>query len=217
MLATIQQSLVSLYGITLAYQVEEFLITDPIVARQYDTSATARQLPEKLLIQEDSDGLNISLYLDRRVLSRLHQDDPYRCLHGGNIREFMIAVEGVSHFVYLAWNAAIDKRISLLELELQAEIDKYILAAELVLEQQQDLPLHSLHDLLFGNAAFDSRLNAEERLRYQAASYYAGKFCHYLQRQSLSPRRSPSAEAELRKLYRLPRVDKIHHIARQRV
>ncbi len=41
-------------------------------------------------------------------------------------RTIWTALEGVSHFVYLAWNAGHDKPVSLLELEMQAEVDKYV-------------------------------------------------------------------------------------------
>ena len=47
-------------------------------------------------------------------------------LHDGNVADYWTALEGVSHFLYLAWNAGHDKPVSLLELEMQAEVDKYV-------------------------------------------------------------------------------------------
>ena len=47
-------------------------------------------------------------------------------LDGENLADFWSALEGVSHFTYYAWNAARDKSVSLFELELQAEVDKFV-------------------------------------------------------------------------------------------
>ena len=40
---------------------------------------------------------------------------------------FCLALEGVSHFLYLIWNASFDRSVTLLEMELQAEIDKFVM------------------------------------------------------------------------------------------
>jgi len=44
-------------------------------------------------------------------------------------------LEGVSHFLYLTWNAHYDRQVSLLDLELQAEVDKFVFA---VLDTEPD-------------------------------------------------------------------------------
>ena len=69
------------------------------------------------------------MYLERELLERLDQNDPLTRLDRDNLADFWSALEGVSHFTYYAWNAARDKSVSLFELELQAEVDKFVTTA----------------------------------------------------------------------------------------
>ena len=50
---------------------------------------------------------------------------PRSTLDEANFADFCLAVEGVSHFVYVALRAARERPVSPLELELQAEVDKF--------------------------------------------------------------------------------------------
>src|SRR6202008_3895610 len=76
---------------------------------------------------DTNDGeIAMSLYLDPELLERLGRADPMERLHDGNVAGYWTALEGVSLFLYLAWNAGHDKPVSLLELEMQAEVDKYV-------------------------------------------------------------------------------------------
>ena len=55
-------------------------------------------------------------------------------LNENNVADYWTALEGVSHFTYYAWNAARDKPVSLFELELQAEVDKFVTTGILLRE-----------------------------------------------------------------------------------
>jgi len=90
---------------------------------------------EQLVVATQSDAVGVSLYLDPALLERLRHADPILALHQGNVADYWTALEGVSHFVYFAWNAAHDKPVSLLELEMQAEIDKYVASYALLRRQ----------------------------------------------------------------------------------
>ena len=79
--------------------------------------------------------LALSLYLDPALLRRLAAADPLERLHGGNVADCLTALEGVSHFLYLVWNASHDRPVSLLELEMQAEVDKFIVSHWLLRRQ----------------------------------------------------------------------------------
>ena len=74
----------------------------------------------------------MALYIDAAVLERLARRDPFDALTHENLADYLTAAEGVSHFVYVAWNTGHDKPVTLLELELQAEVDKYVLGAWLL-------------------------------------------------------------------------------------
>ena len=73
------------------------------------------------------------------ILTRLDAD---------NLEDFWTAFEGVSHFTYYAWNAQREKRVTLLEMELQAEVDKYVATTLLLLTPRAAQP-RGLHHWLF--------------------------------------------------------------------
>jgi len=210
----LQRQLEGLYGVPLGYDVQDFLITDQALATQLDTSDNARHTPEKLLVSQDDDGLDIALYLDQEVVDRLRAHNPLKRLHDGNLEAFLLALEGVSHFVYLAWNAGQGKGVTLLELEMQAEVDKYVLSALLLRAQRERQLSPRLHARLFDGAAFDDALSGEERERYQDANRYAGRYCRQLERRFGRDYAGRAPLAELRRFYRLPQGDKIRRIDR---
>ncbi len=95
-----------------------------------------RPLDEELLLAESADGAGVALYLDPEVLRRLEAADPHRALTEGNLADYCTALEGVSHFVYSTWGLERDMPVSLLELETQAEVDKYAITVFLLAGQQ---------------------------------------------------------------------------------
>ena len=172
----------------------------------------ARDIPEKLLIQQEGESLNLALYLDPDLLQRLDADDPTESLHGENLHDFWMALEGISHFLYLTWNAGYDRSVSLLEMELQAEVDKYILAAFLFGSQLRGVVPRALHRYLFQCARYDTRLNEEEYERYRSANYFASRFCSHIERQFLKPGSRGGLINTLRRFYRLTQHRKIKAI-----
>jgi hypothetical protein len=205
----LQRHLENLYEVRSGYQVADFLIDDPCLARRLDRTRNPRDIPEKLLIHQDGDSLNLALYLDRDLLQRLADDDPTESLHGQNLHDFWMALEGISHFIYLTWNAGHQRSVTLLEMELQAEIDKYILAAVLFGRQTQGLVPTTLYARLFNDTSFDQRLDATERRRYHRANYFAGRFCSYLEKEFLQPGARRGLINTLRRFYRLTQQRKI--------
>ena len=182
LLRDLQCLLGTLYGIDVDADVRDYLVTDAAALREWEDGDTARDTDEKLLIEQGDGELAMALYLDGAVLDRLDAHDPREHLCGRNLTDFCLALEGVSHFNYVAWNAAMDKTVTLLELEMQAEIDKYVSAR--ILLGQQDGERRSaawLLDSLFDSPAFDEALSAEELRRYQDASSLAGRYCHSLE------------------------------------
>jgi len=163
----LQRHLENIYEVQSGYRVADFLIDDPGLARRLDSAPNAREIPEKLLIQQDGESLNLALYLDPQLLQRLNANDPTESLHGENLHDFWMALEGISHFLYLTWNARHERSVTLLEMELQAEVDKYILAAFLFGRQMRGLVPRALYRQLFEYARFDERLDAAERHQRQ--------------------------------------------------
>lgn len=213
MLASLQSTLAEIYDLPPTPDVAEFLMTDR--ARLADLGA-ARATDEQLIVAEDGDTLSLGLFIDAAVLARLAHRDPYAALTGDNLADYLTAAEGVSHFVYVAWNAHHDKPVTLLELELQAEVDKYVLAARLLREQGGGRFPRELHRALFERARVDPVAAGGRAGLYRTASRYAGRFCRRVATRLDSTARSASREllAELRRFYRLGNARKLAFIER---
>jgi hypothetical protein len=221
LLSRLQELLAGIYDVRIAHDVYDFLVTDRARLPQH---ARGGNLEEELLVAQPSAGADeiaLSLYLDPALLERLARQDPLVRLHAGNVADCWTALEGVSHFLYVAWNAGHDKPVSLLELEMQAEVDKFIVSYWLLRRQ---LPGHfplELRRALFARTRLDPRLSARSAAMYREASRYAERFCGRLESRLQRGRERASGcghEAEvlteLRRFYRLTNTRKRAHIER---
>lgn len=212
LLPDLQAQLGRLYDVELPEDVRDFLVTDRRLLAAITAGEQHRDTDEKLLIREAGDCLDVALYLEAEVLARLAAADPREQLSGRNLADFWTVIEGVSHFNYLAWNAARDRPVTLLELEMQGEVDKYV-STRLLLESQPGAGLGApLLDRLFDEPGFDPALGPEERGRYAAAAHLAGRYCAGLEHRYPVSRLVPAMLRELRDFYRLPQTAKVSRI-----
>ncbi len=211
----LQELIARLYDAPVEHDVADFLITDGAHAAALQGCAQAPPTDEQLLIAEGEDGIELGLYVDRAVLARLVERCPLAALDEGNLADYCTALEGVSHFHYCAWSAERRREVSLLELELQAEVDKYASALRLMLDQREGRFPADLFSRLFDRTGFLPHLADEDRRRYAEAHRFAARFCRRLEERFLRPRRArPEALlAHLRGFYRLGRHAKLRHAA----
>ena len=185
----LQTLLGRLYDVDLPYDVYDFLVTD----RRTIGAATneRRALDEELLLAESTDGAGMALYLDPEILRRLEAADPHRALTEGNLADYCTALEGVSHFVYSTYGLERDMPVSLLELETQAEVDKYAITVFLLAGQQggHSYPAQ-VHARLFDQVSFDARLEPDQYERYRTAHTLAAKLLPALGTALREPRNS---------------------------
>ncbi|NJD31692.1 MAG: hypothetical protein FIB04_07380 [Gammaproteobacteria bacterium] len=214
LLRQLQALLAGLYDAPAEQDVNDYLITDAAHAAVLQ-GAERPPTDEQLLIAESDGQLEIGLYVDASVLERLASRCPLRRLTEDNLADYCTALEGVSHFHYVVWSVARDRSVSLLELELQAEVDKYASALRLTLEQRDGRFPAELFHRLFDRTGFLPHLTGTERSRYEEAHRFAARFCRRLEDRFLRPRRArPEAMlAELRTFYRLGRHAKLRHAA----
>jgi hypothetical protein len=191
--------------------VEDFVLTD-----RSEVSRLAAPPPadtrEALFLVEDGDGWAVGLFMDAEVVSHLDSDDPRDTLHEGNLADFCIALEGVSHFIYMAWRAHHGRPVTQLELEMQAEVDKFAASAMFLGRQLGGEVPEGLSRRLFANASFLPGLAPESRERYERASEYAGRFCEELEKRYVRVGEGAGMTRELRRFYRLDQRQKIQHI-----
>jgi hypothetical protein len=203
-LARLQLGLEALYRVETRVPIDAFLIDD---AERAAVGVT-RTPREQLLMQETAGELALGLFVHPGALRNLERHDPAFGLDEQNFDDFCLAVEGVSHFIYVALCAAVERSVSQLELELQAEVDKFACCL-LIAGARPDLRRR-----LYADVAFAEDLTGDELARYQAANDGAARYAAMLERRYVDAYRTPALLDELRRFYRMDLPDKLGHIAR---
>jgi hypothetical protein len=173
-----QRAIATLYRLELPVQAWRHLLSDDEVREILPEDAPR----SGLLAFEERGELWLGLYLDPADLS-----DPDT------------VVEETSHFVCLAWHVVQGRRVSALTLELQSEVDRYLLARF----DGRD-PLAHFHGFVF-----DGRLDAATRERYEVAHSAGHRYCRSLHARFPRRRHLPALLAELRGFYRAPAEAKL--------
>ncbi len=207
-LRALQGGIESLYRVQTEVDVRDFLVD----AEARDGAGAQRSPREQLLLKYSAENeLEVGLFVDERTLQNLAEHDPSTRLDDDNLQDFLFAVEGVSHFVYVVHRARSDRPVSAVELELQAEVDKYVILL-LVGWDQTGEPPKDLRRRLFSRVAYASDLSSEERDRYRLANSAADEYTHSLEQRFVKPRAIEGFLDELRRFYRKGLADKLDHI-----
>lgn len=211
LLQPMQDLLAGIYDLPTEYRVQDFLFTE---RDHLPAALRASGSDEQVLVLEEGGAAAVGLYLAPDLLARLRAANPLQALHGGNLADYWTALEGVSHFLCLAWHAGHDRGVSLLELELQAEIDKYVTSWWLLRRQSPHSSPGGLHRLLFERTRIDTALAGARRELYREANRYAARYCRRLEPQLADRQLRVRSEtlAGLRRFYRLNRERKLQHI-----
>lgn len=211
MLDRIQEHLEAIYGIRCELRAADFVLDVPEAAALGGTGRGR----EELLVHQTEEALEVALVMPRALVRRLapFEDAPAQAVEQV-LGDFCEAAEGVSHFLYLSRAAELDRSVSLLELEAQAEIDKF--AACVLLRWGRDVPAfaRALHERLFVRHRLRDDLSAEERERYAQANQLAMGFCAALL-PLIARRHLDGVLSALRYVYRLGAEAKLRHLAWQ--
>ena len=220
LLSRLQELIGGIYDVRVAHDVYDFLVTD---RARLPPAARGGAADEELLVAQSADGSEValSLYLDPQLLQRLAQADPLQSLHSGNVADCLTALEGVSHFLYLTWNAGHDKPVSLLELEMQAEVDKFI-ASHLLLRRQSPGVFRWNCATCCSSAPAPIRawmrraLACTARPAAMRARFCRGSSSRLVRRRAARQQEGADRQvlAELRRFYRLSHARKRAHIER---
>lgn len=214
MLSRLQSRLQDLYEIDNDLDIGDYLITNTDLAGLLDTGGSNRQAREKLFVFQNQGELNLSLYLHDDVVKSLEKQDPQKRLDQDNLQDFCLALEGTSHFVYLTWNARHDRPVTMLEMELQAEVDKFVMISEYMRRQTAGLEPGVLRRLLFESPSYHDDLNPEESRRYREANSFAERYCRSLDQGYIQGRNNTGLLRELRRFYRFRKSAKLAYISR---
>jgi hypothetical protein len=158
---------------------------------------------EALLLREGADGdLEVSVRLP--ALPERGED--------ATLDTLCQIIEGVSHFVYVVERARSGRAATQLELELQAEVDKWVVlgASMRSFDAQESARLRAR---LYEDFAFvhDPGTEAERELaeRYRVANDAAHGFVRRLERQYVGPARFGELQAELWRFFHIGQEGKL--------
>lgn len=186
--------------------VEDFVCAEA-VARQAVGDAVSRG--EVLLVAEDADDVAVGLYVDERATLALVSSDG-DWLDAERFAARCVATEGVSHFVYFVFRAANALPVSQLELELQAEVDKYVAALLAGNRMAPDRERsRTVRRLLFDDAEFLDAADTEDGERYRVASRLAARYAAFLEERYVASGDADALCRELRRFYRLGLREKL--------
>jgi len=206
-LGRVQRGLEALYRVDTGVEVGDFVVG----AELRDRLVGARRPREQLLVCEADGEMALALFIDPSALANLTSHDPARRLGDHNFGDFLLAVEGVSHFIYAVCCARAERPVSQLELELQAEIDKYVTC--LLTTAPEVATSVGLRRRLFGDVCYEPDLDHDEHARYRAANDNAQRYATWLEQAYVGPRKIPEMLDELRRFYRLGLAGKLAAIA----
>lgn len=127
---------------------------------------------ESVLIKNiGNDEWEIGIYINPNILNRLNANEY-------NFDDMSCAIEGVSHFLYLINRVNNNIKCSPLELELQAEIDKFIVLT--AIGRFQPWAARLALDNLFQNYSIINNLSKNKKELYFSASILAAEYCRKL-------------------------------------
>jgi len=207
-LSDIQATLQQRYDVNLSQRVDEFFCNDGTYLRHL--TGCQLESPEALLIHEDKSNLDVTLFIDPMVMDGLAAETLQQAWLKAEFDDVCIALEGVSHFVYLVWNAGFGKSVKLLEMEIQAEVDKFVLAADRL--GSSPAACEVLLQRLFHQVEFRKQSSIAAYERYVCANELAQRYCEWLTDTFTLQADNDQLSAELARFYRMSHRQKLVHI-----
>jgi hypothetical protein len=164
-LGEVQRALEKQNGTVEHPPIAAFLISN----EEHKTMPGAADTPEQIFVSEDADDPRMGVFICKETLERVAKNGL------DSLHDYCVVAEGVSHFIYLA---SADRPVKLLELELQAEVDKYVHLTDKLGITPGTSEQRALHDRIFERYALHKHLSDEEVERYEMASKAAAKFTY---------------------------------------
>ena len=138
----------------------------------------------RLLVRDTGAGVRACIYYPDAMIRRLEERPPQRGLDDDNVDAFAVLVEELDHLLVAAERAHAGRGVSLLELELQANVSKDLVLTRFLARRGQSLDPDRrtwLRSHLF-HARTYSDDDPGTRHRYDEASRFALRFLRSLER-----------------------------------
>jgi hypothetical protein len=185
--ARVQAGLERLYLLERTADVEDFV------------RSTREGEREVLLVREQTQG-------DIEVIVRLPRLPEVGC--EVELDTLCQIIEGVSHFVYLVERARVGRAATRLEMEVQAEVDKWAVLGASIRSFDAGRSA-TLRSRLYEDLAFVDDERSEDGQRYRVANDTAHRFVRRLEREYLGSARFGELRAELWRFFHIGQEGKL--------
>jgi len=170
-------------------------------------------LGARTLVRESEAGLAVSIYYPDSLVACLERNDPTRRLDAANVDAFGVLVEELDHFLVIAERFRNGGEMSLMDLELHANVTKYLVMKLFVGKLRRARRLSApdsawIRFHLFDKAEF-TEPDPAVRARYRDANRLAARYVRAVD--AMPPREALTA---LRRFHRMGPAGKVAHILR---
>jgi len=217
LIRNIEGALGSIYHLELSHKAEDFLLVGETGALRVGTGLAHAKFKGALLVSreegQDEDEVEIGIYFSQALMDELvgMGDKSPETWTRNQKAAFGIATEEISHFHYFLFHAC-TRGVSQLELEIQGDIDKFLL---LFFSQSSDVSEKSqlferTYQTLFEDFALSDSLTPQQSERYIEANRFAAKLIRDLK----DPlQHSGACDLALKTLRRFYRLDVPHKVS----
>ncbi len=187
--AAVQASLERLYQLERVADVGPFMIS-------------AENSRETLLVRQSDDGtLEMALHVPVLAGDEVNVDN-------GDLDPLCQLIEGVSHFVYISHRANVGRETTALEMEMQAEVDKWVVLGA-ALRPFDARSSQRLRERLYERVSYLHGESTELGQRYRVANAAASRFVRGLEQRFLTRHRYGEMRGALREFFRHGQEEKI--------
>ncbi|ODS31898.1 MAG: hypothetical protein SCARUB_02978 [Candidatus Scalindua rubra] len=199
-------------GIT---NIEQYIIGDrgyrELYAKEEIRTVVNSHSGAKVFIRDAGHALKVNIYYPDELIRELENNDPRLGLHDDNIDVCASFIEELDHFLFIAQNYKLNRPFSLLELELQANVTKYLVLKYFIALQNKSIKLSKfdkeyIRYHLFYKRKYDIE-DTSERKRYEDAGTFGMLYTKYI---DLLPQEDRLRD--LRQFSRMTCPSKIRHI-----
>ena len=204
LVSRLQQTLEFFYRVEGPVSAEDFCIRKDQLDALFGRPSSPHPREALYLTAGEGETTDIGLFIDPKEIQKA--EGFVLAPEGDKLDAFCVALEGVSHFLYLTYcQVALERPVSQIELELQAEIDKYLLLRVL-------FGFKDSVSRLFKNFSWHESVKQDAKERYRVAHQQARRYAHWMEQKVLDGDIWYVLN-DARRFYRKPLSCKLAHIA----
>jgi hypothetical protein len=210
----IDRALKRFYRLENVLPAEGFLVVPPDPSSASQSASTAASKGALLIVDQahtKEASLELGIYFHSSIRTELNtlENWPRAEWSKDQRQAFSVATEEISHFNYLVEKASKGQAVSQMEMELQGEVDRFLLAFMAERHQRKAPSFDEIFETYFVKFRWDAGLEEQKRIRYEDANRIAKALLSKLRPAFKNHRRWPELVAELRRFYNATASEKV--------